>query len=174
MTGSEIQFTKAEAELHKGDHAMALEAYKKGISLDFDLLTSTYPQNIPSGKELTPSAEADYLANPAVVPQNDADLTLSQIMLQKYIALYGWGTQQTWIDMRKYHYTDIDPKTSNQVYTDFMIPPPDYLFINNNGKPVNRFRPRYNSEYLYDVPELTRIGALNLDYNTKEMWFSQK
>jgi hypothetical protein len=35
-------------------------------------------------------------------------------------------------------------------------------------------RPRYNSEYLYDVPELTRIGALAADYNTLEMWFSQK
>ncbi|MEO8820598.1 MAG: SusD/RagB family nutrient-binding outer membrane lipoprotein [Ginsengibacter sp.] len=174
MTASEIQFTKSEAAFHKGDKATALAAYKKGISLDFDLLTSTYPQNIPAGLELTPQTEAAYLANPEVVPADPTGLTLSQIMLQKYIALYGWGTQQTWVDMRKYHYTDIDPSTSNQVYTDFTVPPPDYMFITNNNKPVYRFRPRYNSEYLYDVPELTRIGALELDYNTKEMWFSQK
>lgn len=174
MTASEIQFTKAEAALHKGDKSMALEAYKKGIGLSFELLSTTYPQNIPAGMELTPASEAAYVGNPAVVPGDGSDLTLSQIMLQKYIALYGWGTQQTWVDMRKYHYTDIDPVTGNQVYTDFMIPPPEYLFINNNGKPVYRFRPRYNSEYLYNVPELTRIGALNLDYNTYEMWFSQK
>jgi hypothetical protein len=174
MTASEIQFTKAEAALHKGDQQTALDAYKKGISLSFDLLTSTYSQNIPAGLELTPESEATYLADSVIVPQNGEPLTLSQIMLQKYIALYGWGTQQTWVDMRKYHYTDVDPKTGAQIYTDFSIPPPDYLFINNNGKPVYRFRPRYNSEYLYDVPELTRIGAMELDYNTVEMWFSQK
>jgi hypothetical protein len=39
---------------------------------------------------------------------------------------------------------------------------------------VYRARPRYNSEYLYNVAELDRIGALALDYHTKEMWFSQK
>lgn len=174
MTASEIQFTKAEAAYHKGDKSMALAAYIKGIQLNFDWLTTTYPQNIPSGLELTAMSQADYLANPAVVPANDADITLSQIMLQKYIALFGWGMQQTWVDMRKYHYTDIDPATGTQVYTNFILPPPDYMFINNNGKPVYRFRPRYNSEYLYNVPELTRIGAINLDYNTYEMWFSQK
>lgn len=174
MTASEIQFIKAEAAFHKGDKATALAAYIKGISLNFDMLTTTYPQNIPAGLVITPTSKAAYLANSAIVPAADADLTLSQIMLQKYIALFGWGTQETWTDMRKYHYTDIDPTTQHQVYASFMIPPPNFLYINNNGKPVNRFRPRYNSEYLYNVPELTRLGALNLDYNTYEMWFQQK
>lgn len=174
MTASEIQFTKAEAAYHKGDKSTAKAAYVKGIDLSFDFLTSTYPQNIPPALVITPSSKAAYMADPLVIPPADADLTLSQIMLQKYIAMYGWGTQQTWVDMRKYHYTDIDPITGIQVYSDFMIPPPDYLFTTNNGNPVYRFRPRYNSEYLYDVPELTRIGALAPDYNTKEMWFSQK
>jgi hypothetical protein len=47
------------------------------------------------------------------------------------------------------------------------------LFLNNNGKLVYRARPRYNSEYLYNIPELTRIGALALDYHTVEQWFSK-
>ncbi len=155
---------------------MALAAYTNGISLDFDLLTTSYSFNIPTGHAITSTMKAGYLANPAVVPGTSDGLTLSQIMLQKYIALYGWGTHQTWVDMRKYHYIDVDPSAGHQVYSAFMPPPTspiNYLISTNNGKYVYRARPRYNSEYLYDIPELTRIGALNPDYNTYEPWFSQ-
>jgi hypothetical protein len=78
--------------------------------------------------------------------------------------------------MRKYHYVDVDQTTGIQVYAGFTPPPTtpiNYLISTNNGKYVYRCRPRYNSEYLYDIPELTRIGALDLDYITKECWFSQ-
>jgi hypothetical protein len=95
-------------------------------------------------------------------------------MLQKYISLYGWGMNETWTDMRRYHYTDIEPGTTSQVYADFTLPTGIDMFVDNKGKPVYRARPRYNSEYLYNVAELTRIGAMELDYHTKEQWFSQK
>lgn len=176
MTASEMQFTIAEAAYRKGDKTTALAAYTNAISLNFDMLTTTYSFNIPAAHVITPAMKAAYLANPAVVPATAASLTLTQIMLQKYIALYGWGVHQTWTDMRKFHYTDIDPATGNQVYADFTPPPVspiNYLVSTNNGKLVYRCRPRFNSEYLYDIPELTRIGALNQDYNTYECWFSQ-
>jgi hypothetical protein len=35
-------------------------------------------------------------------------------------------------------------------------------------------RPRFNSEYVWNINELARIGATQLDYHTKEQWFSQK
>jgi hypothetical protein len=95
-------------------------------------------------------------------------------MLQKYIALYGHGMHETWTDMRRFHYTDVEAGTTGQVYTDFTPPSGIDLFINNSDKLVYRARPRYNSEYLYNVAELTRIGALALDYHTKEQWFTQK
>lgn len=175
MTASEMQFIKAEAAFKKGDKAMALAAYTKAISLDFDMLTTTYPQHIPAAQIITPIVKADYLANPAIVPASGNELTLTQIMLQKYIALYVWGTHQTWIDMRKYHYEEeIDPATGKSVYADFTPPSGVYLIPTNNGKKVYRCKPRYNSEYLYNVPELTRIGAFAPDYITKECWFSQK
>lgn len=176
MTASEMQFIIAEANYKKGNMAAALTAYTNGISLDFDLLTSTYSKAIPAGHAITPATKAAYLADPNIVPASPAALTLSQIMLQKFIALYGWGTHQTWIDMRKYHYIDTDPNTGIQVYAGFTPPPTspiNYLVSTNNGKYVYRCRPRFNSEYLYDIPELTRIGALDLDYITKECWFSQ-
>ncbi|MFM6926029.1 MAG: SusD/RagB family nutrient-binding outer membrane lipoprotein, partial [Ferruginibacter sp.] len=166
MTASEIQFIIAEAAYRKGDKPLALAAYTNGISLNFDMITTTYPQNVPAAVAITPASKAAYLANTAVVPATPAGLTLSQIMLQKYIALYGWGVQQTWTDMRKFHYTDIDPATGNQVYAGFTPPSGSNLISTNNGKLVYRCRPRYNSEYLYNIPELTRLGALALDYNT--------
>ncbi|MEP6677354.1 MAG: SusD/RagB family nutrient-binding outer membrane lipoprotein [Ferruginibacter sp.] len=176
MTAAEMQFTLAEAAYRKGDKTTALAAYTNGISLDFDMLTTTYAFNIPTAHVITPAMKTAYMTNPAVVPATSAGLTLAQIMLQKYIALYGWGTHQTWTDMRKFHYTQLDPATGKQVYTDFITPPTspiNYLISTNNGKLVYRCRPRFNSEYLYDIPELTRIGAYqNADYNTFECWFS--
>ncbi len=173
MTASEMQFILAEAALLKGDRPTALAAYINGISLNFDMITTTYPQNVRVSNQITPALKLAYLTNPAVVP-TAAGLTLKHIMLQKYIALFGWGVQETWTDLRKYHYTDLDPLTGQQVYAQFTPPTGVNLISTNNGKMVNRCRPRFNSEYLYNIPELTRLGALNTDYNTYEMWFSQK
>ena len=173
MTASEMQFILAEASLLKGNRSDALTAYINGISLNFDMITTTYPQNVRVGNQITPASKLAYLSDPAVVP-TAAGLTLKHIMLQKYIALYGWGVQETWTDFRKYHYTDLDPLTGQQVYAQFAPPTGVNLISTNNGKWVNRCRPRFNSEYLYNIPELTRLGALNTDYNTYEMWFSQK
>lgn len=171
MTAAELQFMKAEAAFRKGDKTTALAAYINGISLDFDMLTSTvYDSRIPAPMKITAASKAAYLANPAVVPTSASALTLTQIMLQKFIALYGYGPHETWTDMRRFHYTDLDPATGKQVYAGFTLP--TTLYPSNNGKLVYRCRPRYNSEYLYDIPSLQVIGALNADYNTKEQWFS--
>jgi hypothetical protein len=78
---------------------------------------------------------------------------------------------ETWTDLRRFHYTDLDPATGKSVYAGFTIPAT--LTSLNNGKPVYRCRPRYNSEYLYNIPALQAIGALASDYHTKEQWFSQ-
>ena len=173
ITASEIKFILAEAYYRKGSKAEALAAYRDGISLNIDHLTATYQEGVPTAFLITPAARTAFLANPAVVP-SAANLKLSHIMLQKFIALYGWGMQEIWTDMRRFHFTDVEPGTTNQVYTDFVAPSGIDLFINNKGKLAYRARPRYNSEYLYNVSELERIGALELDYHTKEQWFSQK
>lgn len=171
ITASEVQFMKAEAALRKGDKATALAAYTQGISLNFDMLTSLYNTNIPVANQITPASKAAYLADPLVTPAN---LTLTHIMLQKYISLWGHNTLETWVDMRRFHYIDIDPATSKQVYADFTLPSGVNLYVDNGGKPVYRVRPRYNSEYVWNLNELIRIGADKLDYHTKECWFSQK
>jgi hypothetical protein len=172
MTASEIQFIKAEALLRKGDRINALAAYRKGIEMNFDLLRTVYETNVPVARRITDATRDAYLNNTNVVPPA-ANLTLSHIMLQKFITMYGWGVIETWVDLRRFHYTDLDPVTGQQVYRDFAPPSGTDLFPDNFGKLVYRARPRFNSEYLYNIAELNRLGAFALDYHTKECWFSK-
>ncbi len=172
ITASEMKFVKAEALLRKGNKIDALTAYREGIELNFDQLVADYEATIPLALKITPGSRAAFLADPINVP-SAANLTLSHIMMQKYIAMYAWGVVETWVDIRRYHYTDLDPQTGQQVYREFAPPTGLDLYTRNNGKWIYRHRPRYNSEYLYNVAELNRLGAFDIDYITKEQWFSK-
>ncbi len=169
LTASEVQFMKAEAAFIKSDKGTALTAYRKGIELNFDMLQNDFSANVPSTNLLTTAARDAFLANTAVVPASANDLTLSHIMLQKYIALYGHGALETWVDMRRYHY--VDQKNGLQVYRDFTPPSGTVLWPDNNGELVYRVRYRYNSEYVWNIEELKRLGADKLDWHTKQPWF---
>jgi hypothetical protein len=174
ITASEIQFMKAEAALIKGDRTTALAAYRRGIELNFDLLTTVYNKAIPAGREITTAVRDAYLAQPSVMP-NAAGLTRTKILLQKYIAQYGFGALETWVDMRRYHYTDLDPQTGDQVFRGFVPPTGTDLFEDNGGRSVvYRYRPRFNAEYVWNLNEIKRIGADKNDYHLKECWFSTK
>lgn len=172
MTASEMQFLIAEAYYRKNMKAEARDAYREGISLNFDMLATDYNfPSVPDARKITTAMKTTYLNDPVVMP-TIANFSLSHIMLQKYIALFTWGAIETWVDMRRYHYTDIEPATGRQVYTDFSPPVPAELYPFNKGKLIYRSRPRFNSEFLYNLDELRRIGGDQLDYHTKEMWFS--
>ncbi len=173
LTATEIAFIKAEAAYRKGDKTMALAAYTDAITKDFDMLTSTFATNVPVANVITPAMKNAYMSDLKVTPATPAALSLSHIMLQKYIALWGHGILETWTDMRRYHYTDQEVGTGRQVYVDFAVPTGTDLYPNNNGKLVYRVRPRYNSEYVWNLNELIRIGADQTDYHTKRMWFSE-
>jgi hypothetical protein len=162
MTYAELQFIKAEAAFIKGDKAMALAAYKNAISASIDMVNR---HTIDPTPKIDAAAKTAFLAKKSVVPTVAADLTLSQIMLQKYIALFGFGFLETWTDMRKYHY---DPA----IYTGLAFPAS--LFPDNNGKLTYRVRPRYNSEYVWNLETLKKYGGDKPDYHTTELWFSQK
>jgi hypothetical protein len=75
------------------------------------------------------------------------------------------------MDMRRYHYTDIDPSTGDQVYPGFAAP--TTLYPDNAGKVVQRIRPRFNSEYVWNRPALDAIGGLDADYHTVPLWITE-
>ena len=149
ITYSEIQFVKAEAAFKKGDKAMALDAYKKAIAAHCDYVG------------VATAAKNDFLASKAI-KQTGADLTLSDIMCQKFISMYGHGNLETWVDLRRYKYDPI-------VYTGFTLP--RSFATENNGKSVQRVRPRFNSEYVWNRVSLDKFGGNDPDYHTKELWF---
>jgi hypothetical protein len=168
-TYSQLQFVKAEAAYRAGDKATALAAYRNGVSSHIDFVNA---RNAEEGTlpQITAAEKAAFLADPNIMPAA-AGLTLTHIMSQKYIAQFGWGHNEMWMDMRRYHYTDMDPASGKQVFPGFT--PPVVLYADNNGKVVQRIRPRYNSEYVWNVPGLKAIGGLDPDYQTKPLWITQ-
>ena len=100
---------------------------------------------------------------------------MSKIMLQKYIALFAHGVLETWVDMRRYHYTDPEPSGTGQIYAGFTPPTGGDLFPDNNGELVWRYYPRFNSEYVWNIKELERIGATRNNYHAdpvQKIWFA--
>lgn len=166
MTYAEIQFIKAEAAFIKGDKTLALSAYKKGIeaSIDFVNLNTVVSTSYPITATITATEKNDFLANLNVVP-TEANLTMSHIILQKYISLFGFGNLEAWTDMRKYHYDNVN------IYKTMAFP--SSLFADNGGKLPYRVRPRFNSEYVWNFASLQAIGADKVDYHTVEMWYSK-
>ena len=149
FTYAEMQFIKAEAAFRKGDKDKALDAYKKGIAAHCDF----------AGVMAT--VKNDFLASKAV-KQTGGELTLSDIMCQKFIAMYAHGNMEIWVDMRRYKY-------DAAIYTGFAVP--KVLATENNGKTVQRVRPRYNSEYVWNRAALDKLKGNDPDYHTIEEWF---
>ncbi|MBX0332659.1 SusD/RagB family nutrient-binding outer membrane lipoprotein [Pontibacter sp. HSC-14F20] len=168
MTFSQLQFIKAEAAFIKGDKQTALDAYTQGVKshLDFVQRYVVNDSNTPEDEAAVYTQRRQaYEASEELIPTSPATLTLQKIMLQKYIAQWGWGFVETWSDLRRYDY-------SGEVFTGFELPNP--LYGLNQGQPAQRFRPRYNSEYMWNVSALEKVGGLNQDYHTYEMWFTKE
>ena len=173
MSYSELQFLKAEAALRKSPgSSVAYTAYLNGINAHFDFINrGIYPRgNLPlyNLNQISAAEKTSYLASNNV-KKTAATLTLTDIMLQKYIATWAWGFVETWVDMRRFHYTDNDPVTTQPVYKGFVVP--TNLIATNGGLLTTRIRPRYNSEYVWNRDELDRIGATSPIYHVKPMWF---
>lgn len=209
MTCAEIKFCLAEAYFKMGSKGEALQAFKDGVKADFDF-TGTYIYPGTKGqaaggdkisKELFTQLAAEYEAGPYVGEITEDKLTLSHIMMQKWVALYPWGAQEAWVDMRKYHY-DIkytgDYPTLNNGWSETMVdqkwdtdPTKVYkgLYLapaqvqsrkgsyntRNHGSPCYRVRPRYNSEYMWNVPSLESLKPISGtadNYQCSIPWFA--
>lgn len=107
MTYHEACFIKAEVLYRKGDKAGALAAYKAGIKAHLDYmqkkLTAWKGQGFsnPDMLPMDDSKISAYLASDAVC-QNASDLKMSDIMLQKYVAM--GCSLENWNDMRRFNY----------------------------------------------------------------------
>jgi len=167
MTYAELQFIKAEAALRNGDQPTALAAYTNAIRAHFQFVNDRNGE--AGGPPPIGTATVDaFVADTNIVP---ATLTRSHIMSQKFIALWGWGHNEIWMDMRRYNYTDADPVSGTQVFRGFA--PPTNLYPDNSGEIVQRIRPRFNSEYVWNRDALQAIGGLATNYHTVSLWITE-
>ena len=171
MTYAQLQFIKAEAAYRSGNKVLALSAYTKAISAHIDFVNARNTDAGQQATQITATEKTAFLASPQIVPTVADSLTLTHIMSQKYIAQWAWGHNELWMDMRRYHYTDVDPASGRQVFPGFA--PPTALYVDNAGKIVQRIRPRYNSEYVWNRDALNAIGGLATDYHTVPLWITQ-
>lgn len=108
LTYHEMCFIKAEVYMRKGDNANAYAAYKAGIQAHMDMMQaklsqwqgSGYTATNPDMAPMSQSAITDYMASNAVAQSN---LTMSDIMLQKYIAM--GCSIENWNDMRRFNFS---------------------------------------------------------------------
>lgn len=116
---AELCFIKAEVLFRNGDKNGAHTAYKAGIQASFDRMQSKLTQwggdgyGNPSMTPMDPAAIASYMASDAVC-QNAGQLTMSDIMLQKYIAM-GWSIEN-WVDMRRFNFSAGNVENFGVVY----------------------------------------------------------
>jgi hypothetical protein len=108
LTYHEMCFIKAEVYMRKGDAANALIAYKAGIQAHLDMMQAKLNQWKSAGytatnPDMAPMLQSDittYMASTAV---SQGALTMSDIMLQKYIAM--GCSIENWNDMRRFNFS---------------------------------------------------------------------
>ncbi len=144
LTYHEMCFIKAETYLRKGDAGNAFTAYQAGIQAHLNMMQAKLTQwkaggyNNPDMWPMDQAAMNAYLQSNAVC-QSAGALTMSDIMLQKYIAM--GCSIENWNDMRRFNFSANNIGSFGVVYPGFDRGP---LFAGNalyTG--TSRTDPRY-------------------------------
>ena len=115
LTYHEMCFIKAEVEMRKGNATDAYTAYLAGIQAHFEMMQAKLTQwkaggfdknaagvTIPDMEPMDQSSINAYLTSSAVA-QGAGTLTMSDIMLQKYLAM--GCSIENWNDMRRFDFS---------------------------------------------------------------------
>lgn len=146
----ELYFIKAEAAFYKGDKSTAFDAYKEGIKLNM--------LRLGIGQ-----ADINSFMASSKIKQDAASLEISDIMVQKYIALY--LQSETWVDMRRYGYS---AKAYPGIYY------PSKVLAEWGGKWIQRLPYDNQTEYIYNPQEMARLGATARNWVFTPVWWADK
>ncbi|MEQ8549951.1 MAG: SusD/RagB family nutrient-binding outer membrane lipoprotein [Cyclobacteriaceae bacterium] len=153
MVIEELYFIKAEAAFRLNQVGTAFDAFQSGIAAHM-LRVGVAPADISS-----------FLASD-MVPNSAGDLTLSAIMMQKWLALYLQA--EAWVDMRRYQYSD-------EIYVGLIRPEnlANFWEDNETGKWIQRIPYDNQTEEIFNKPELERLGAFqNPDWLKVPLWWA--
>lgn len=133
MTYSEMCFIKAEVEFRQGNTSAAYNDYIEGIKSHFARMNTKLASWQADGSCTTalgfdvsfayapiPQSDIDTYMASAAVKQSAATLTLSDIMMQKVIAM--GVNYQNYNDMRRYNYFRGNIGSYGVIYTEFNEP----------------------------------------------------
>ncbi|HEY5462648.1 MAG TPA: SusD/RagB family nutrient-binding outer membrane lipoprotein [Hanamia sp.] len=133
LTYDEMCFIKAEVEMRKGDPADAYTAYIAGIQAHMDMMQAKLAEwqgagfdknaagvTIPDMEPMSQNDINTYLTSSAVA-QSAGTLTMSDIMLQKYIAM--GCSIENYNDMRRFDFSAGDVGTFGVVYPGYQRGP---------------------------------------------------
>uniref|UniRef100_UPI003217CFCA SusD/RagB family nutrient-binding outer membrane lipoprotein n=1 Tax=uncultured Draconibacterium sp. TaxID=1573823 RepID=UPI003217CFCA len=162
LSYSEVKFIEAEVYFRKGDKTNALTAYKDAIKANMDKMG------------ISGDVSGEFLASEAVA-QTAEELTLSHIMIQKYLALT--YSPEVWTDMRRNDYCTGANGTYDAeagVYKGFDRP----KFVYETAFPqeddyIRRYQMAYYERY-YNASKVTDLGVFENDYMTIPVWWDKE
>ena len=148
MTYAQLQFIKAEAAYRPATRRRRSRRTERRL-LAHRLRERAQPRQQPDATQITAAEKAAFLALRRSSDDGGRADAHPDHVPEVHRAV-GWGHNELWMDMRRYHYTDVDPASGEQVYPGLRTP--TKLYPDNGGKIVQRIRPRYNSEYVWNRP----------------------
>ena len=146
----ELYFIKSEALFYMNDKQGAYNAYKQGVETNLRRL------GVEEGQII------NFLGSNKLV-QSPADLKISDIMMQKWVALYLQG--ESWVDIRRYGY-------GKHAYPDLYYP--KNALSEWGGRYIQRFVYDPQTEYVYNPKEIARLGAGARDWVFTPLWWAEK
>lgn len=163
LTNAEMRFIEAEVKFRQNQSAAALTAYKAGIRSHMTIM------GIAADK-----IEA-YLSSSSVV-QIPGNLTLSQIMIQKYIALS--YSPELFSDMRRMNYCADASGNYNEttgIYKGFNRPSHVYIeaYPNATDWPRRFAVPSYEINYNIEQVLIANPNAANATYINEPIWWDK-
>ncbi|MDP4245053.1 MAG: SusD/RagB family nutrient-binding outer membrane lipoprotein [Bacteroidota bacterium] len=179
LTYHEMCFIKAEVEMRKADPADAYTAYLAGIQAHLNMMQAKlaswqaggYASTNPDMAPMNQSDITTYLASNAVC-QGAGTLTMSDIMLQKYVAM--GCSLENWNDMRRFNFSAGNVGSFGVVYPGINRGPLFAGSANYTGTSVTdpRYWPRRwalptNLEINYN---LTNVLAVNPHATDPNIW----
>lgn len=149
MIKEELYFIKAEALYYLNDLNGAWKAYRDGVEANLVRL------GVDGGQII------NFMGSTKIV-QDPTKLTISDIMMQKWVALYLQA--ESWVDMRRYNY-------SKTAYPDLYYP--RFALAEWGGRYIQRFVYDPQTEYVYNPKEIERLGAKVRDWVFNKLWWAE-
>lgn len=135
---SELQFILAEAYLNLGLLAQAEQSFKQAVFSNFEELGINHlPQSVTFIRDYITFKDRDSFED-----------QLEFLINQKYIALYGQGIQEAWIDQRRTGYPQLTPPLqANSSFNPGLTIPRRYLYpISENNTNAENLQKAINRQ----------------------------